>query len=98
MARDNGRESEIAKFLETSELDPEVLKVRIFLEDSGVALPLILCDSEERIVEPIPSRESRAKSYLRAAQEYVMFKRFFSDEGSGPVILSHDRIKIFPEN
>lgn len=93
---DTERVHEIQNFLARAMDDPEVLDLLEFLETSGFSLPLILCDTEERIVNPLPSAETRVFSYQKAAVNHVMVAKFFSDGGE-PVILDSSRKKVFPK-
>ncbi|MFH1243960.1 MAG: hypothetical protein V1487_00070 [bacterium] len=85
----------IKRFLDKAGDDPEVNSVSMFLEESKCSLPLILCDSEERIAKPNPAQEAKATSYQEAAILFVMWARFFPGLGGGVVILDSSRNKVF---
>jgi hypothetical protein len=93
---DNERFAAMQKFSTSWQIDSDVLALIGFLEEARIPLPLILCDSEERINNPIPSQETKVTSYKDAAKNYVIYNRFFHDDKKSPVILDASRHKVYP--
>ena len=93
----NERIEGMQEFLTRWQTDSDVLALISFLEETRIPLPLILCDSEDRIKNPIPSRETKVDSYEDAAKNYVIYDRFFHDDKKSPVILDKSRHKVYPK-
>lgn len=92
---DPNKIKEFLSFRETVLSSSDYAAILKTLEESKVTLPLILCASNDIVLNPDPSREMKAKSYEEAATLILFLEQFFPVENIKPVILDQKRKVIY---